>query len=114
MLGPAIMRLVEAFAAEEHSGMSASIAASAFARLAQWEPLTPLTGEESEWTEVRDSLYQNKRCSHVFKEQEQAYNQQGRIFREPSGICFTSRDSRVYITFPYVPKSEYVDVAANA
>lgn len=29
---------------------------------------------------------------------------------EPDGGCYTSRDSLVPVTFPYTPKSEYVDV----
>ena len=33
-----------------------------------------------------------------------------RIFREPNRVCYTGKGSRVAITFPYSPKSEYVDV----
>jgi len=114
MLGPAIMKMVEAFDREEHSGMSASIAASAFAKLARWEPLTPLTGEDSEWNEVGPGVLQNNRCSRVFKEGGRSYDIDGKVFREPSGVSFTSRDSRVDVVFPYTPKTEYVDVPGPA
>ena len=113
MMGSAVMKLIEIFADEGHSGMSASVAISLFEKLARFEPLTPLTGDDDEWTEIGEHngpLYQNKRCSHVFKDNSGAYDIDGRIFREPSGACFTSRESRVPVTFPYTPKREYVDV----
>lgn len=113
MLGNAVMELVEKFSEQGHSGMSASIAVQAFERLARYEPLGPLTGADDEWTEVSEGVFQNRRCSHVFKENGEAYDIYGRIFREPSGACFTNRDSRVPVTFPYTPKREYVDVPAR-
>lgn len=55
--------------------------------------------------------HQNKRCSHVFKDKDgNAYDIDGKVFREPDGCCFTSKDSFVPVTFPYTPKTEYVDV----
>ena len=111
MIGSAVLKLVEAFADQNHSGGSAGITVSLFERLARYEPLGPITGEADEWTEVSDGLFQNRRCSHVFKDADgKAYDIYGRIFREPSGCCFTNRDSRVYVTFPYTPTREYVDV----
>lgn len=112
-LGNAVMKLMKVFAEEGHSGFSAGMAISIFERLARFEPLTPLTGEDDEWMEVGPGEFQNKRCSHVFKSEERgAYDIDGKIFREPSGVCFTSSDSRVPVTFPYAPKREYVDVPA--
>lgn len=116
MLADAVLEMVEAFSEEGHSGASASLAMSAFERVARFEPLTPLTGAEEEWGEPYDNegTRQNKRCSHVFKGADgRAYDIDGRIFREPDGATFTSNESRVEVTFPYVPKSEYVDVPAD-
>ncbi|TXH48636.1 MAG: hypothetical protein E6Q97_24345 [Desulfurellales bacterium] len=110
MLGDAVLRMIELFAKEGHSGFSAGMAISAFTRLARYEPLTPLTGDDDEWREVDAGLFQNKRCSRVFKDETGAYDIDGRVFREPSGACFTNRDSRVYVTFPYIPTTEYIDV----
>lgn len=110
MLGDAVMKMIKVFADEGHSGFSANMAINLFERVARFEPLTPLTGEDDEWNEVGTGVFQNRRCSHVFKENGEAYDSTGRIFREPSGACFTSRGSRVPITFPYTPKTEYVDV----
>ena len=110
MMGDAVMKLIQVFADEVHSGMSAGMAISIFEKLARFEPLTPLTGEDDEWVEVGTGVFQNRRCSHVFKENGEAYDSEGRIFREPNGTCYTSRHSRVPVTFPYTPKREYVDV----
>lgn len=138
ILGEAVLKMIDQFAEEGHSGMSASIAISVFEKLARFEPLRPLTGEDDEWNDISDNgftafaitepdedaqevidaingghggrrLWQNKRCSHVFKDENGAYDSQGRVFREPSGACFTNAESRVPVTFPYTPKVEYVD-----
>mgnify|MGYP001596016083 CR=1 FL=1 len=115
LLGKAALKMVKQFAKEGHSGMSASLALEVFKRLASWEPLTPLTGQDDEWNAISvemgtPNLFQNKRCSRVFKENGVAYDQDGKVFREPTGRTYTNRDSRVLIIFPYTPKTEIVDV----
>lgn len=110
MLGDAVMKMIKVFADEGHSGFSAGMAISIFEKVARFEPLTPLTGGDDEWMEVGHGVFQNMRCSHVFKENGQAYDIDGKIFREPSGSCYTGFESRVNVTFPYTPTREYVDV----
>ncbi|MCL4419547.1 hypothetical protein M1146_05620 [Patescibacteria group bacterium] len=107
-----ILKMVNVFAEEGHSGFSANYAISILQKLLRFEPLSPLTGEDDEWNEVGDGHYQNKRFSRVFKEGKdgQAYDMQGKVFVEPNGASYTSRDSHVYIEFPYVPHTEYVKV----
>lgn len=113
-LGPAIMKMMRAFSKEGHSGFSASMALNAFKRVAAFEPLTPLTGADDEWLEYLPGHFQNTRCGHVFKDGEAgAYDSTGKIFREPSGACFSSSESRAPVTFPYTPVTEYIDVAAS-
>lgn len=108
-----VLELLEVFSRQGHSGFSAPYAVETFRKLALHEPLVPLSGNADEWNEVSDGVWQNNRCSHVFKEADgRAYDMNGRIFREPSGACYTNRDSRVYVTFPYTPTREYVDVDA--
>ena len=110
LLGPAVLQMVRQFSDEGHSGYSAGLAVSLFQKVARFEPLTPLTGEASEWIDHGDGHLQNNRCSHVFKDgNEQAYDSTGIIFREPNGACYQGFGSRVPITFPYTPKTEYVD-----
>ncbi len=110
MLGTAVVDLVKLFAKQGHSGFSAGMTVSLFEKVARFEPLCPLTGEGDEWNEVSSGTYQNRRCSHVFKEDNKAYDINGKVFREPDGVTYTSKDSRVPVTFPYTPKTETVDV----
>jgi hypothetical protein len=110
MLGNAVLDLVRVFSDQGHSGTSAAQTLKIFSKVAAFEPLVPLTGGDDEWNEVGEGVFQNRRCSHVFKEGGEAYDIRGRIFREPSGACFTSQDSRVPVVFPYTPSTEYFDV----
>lgn len=113
MLGESTINLMKMFSLEGHSGYSAGMQISLFQKVGSFEPLTPLTGDDSEWMEVGEGMHQNVRCSHVFKGQDgRAYDIEGRIFREPSSTTYTSGDSRVFITFPYTPSREVVDVPA--
>ena len=112
MIGQAVLELVEKFAEQGHSGFSAILTVNAFDKVARYLPLVPLTGTDEEWNEVGDGLFQNRRCSHVFKDVDGgAYDSEGRLFREPSGVTYTSRESHIPVTFPYTPHSEIVDVA---
>ena len=109
-----LLELIDVFAKQGHSGFSADYCANTFKKLALFEPLTPLTGNDDEWNEVGSDVWQNNRCSTVFKDNDgKAYDINGKVFREPNGRCFSSKDSHVYINFPYTPKTEYVNVPFN-
>ena len=106
-----ILEIVEKFSEQGHSGFSASYTLSIIKRLLDWKPITPLTGEESEWNDVPSyddgsNTQQNKRCSAVFRknfDNSTAYYIDGKVFSDDGGkTWFTSRDSRVPVTFPYV------------
>ena len=106
-----LLELVLVFSTQGHSGFSAAYARSIFKSLASFEPLTPLTGADDEWAEVAEGQWQNKRCSRVFKDADgRAYDIDAVVFEEPCGARFTSRDSRLYIEFPYTPTTEIVKV----
>jgi len=121
-----LLHMVEEFAKEGHSGMSASYALANLKLLLAFEPLSPLTGADDEWTQIEfgpDMKWQNKRCSRVFKRDDgTAYDSESRVFWEwvtgEDGEKFkshyTSIDSRVDITFPYVPHTEYVERESGA
>ena len=114
-----VLKLLDVFADEGHSGSSAPYAVNLFKTLAMFEPIVPLTGEDWEWTLLDygvDPKWQNKRCSRVFKDADgRAYDIDGIVFydwfedenHERHKSHFTSKESRVYVTFPYTPKTEY-------
>ncbi len=116
----AVLELMRAFAKQKHSGFSAAQTAHLFNKLARFEPLTPLTGEDSEWTDISDMserpCWQNKRCPNVFKDADgRAYDINGKVFRQERKdlegtytATFTNRDSKVDVAFPYTPVIEYV------
>ena len=122
-----ILELLSVFSSQGHSGFSANYLMNCFEKLARYEPVVPLTGEDWEWNDVSEvfdgeKAYQNKRCSRVFKQADrfdgQAYDVQGKVFiehgygvdGEETTYSYTSGDSHVPITFPYTPKTEYVDL----
>lgn len=121
-----VLKLLEVFADEGHSGSSAPYAIDLFKKLAMFEPIVPLTGEDWEWTEVTSGGFQNKRCSRVFKQADrfngQAYDIDAIVFYdwytdEETGekykSHYTCRESVVPITFPYTPKTEYKERPGN-
>lgn len=130
MLCEHVLKLLEVFADEGHSGTSAPYAINLFEKLAKFEPIVPLTGEDWEWNECADGVFQNNRCSHVFKQPDrfdgQPYDINAIVFYEwverpldedEPGYPGTRRykshytcgDSFKPITFPYTPTIEYVE-----
>ncbi len=118
-----VLELLKVFSDEGHSGTSAPYTVNLFQKLAMFEPLVPLTGEDWEWSDVSDRggrddgpLFQNKRCGHVFKDANGAYDIDGIVWYdwytdpetgEKSKSHFTNYQSRVPVTFPYTPTREY-------
>lgn len=105
-----IIHMVEEFSEEEHSGTTAPYALSILKRLLNWEPITPLTGKDEEWQEVGIGMFQNKRCSKIFKDGKngQAYDIEGTIFRNQNGATFTNEYSFKPVSFPYMPEEPIV------
>ena len=121
-----VLKLLEVFAEEGHSGSTAPYAINLFTKLAKFEPIVPLTGEDWEWNNVSEmsgrETYQNNRCSAVFKQADRfngkPYYLEAKVFwnwfkgedGEPFKSYYTSSDSLEPIEFPYTPKTEYVFV----
>lgn len=117
-----VLEILDVFGRQGHSGMSASHCLQILEKVMKFEPITSLTGDDDEWCHIADertngrSVYQNKRCSHVFKEDGRAYDIDGKVFwewytnedGERRKTYYTSSESRVYIEFPYTPTCEYV------
>lgn len=114
-----ILHMVEEFCNEGHSGFSANYALGILTKLLDHKTLSPLTGEDAEWIEHDNNLFQNIRYSAVFKQGKDGtpYDINGKVFYEtyldeegnPSKSYFTSKESCVDIEFPYTPTTEYVE-----
>lgn len=122
-----LLEVIRTFSEQEHSGYSARYAINCLTKLLDFNPLTPLTGEDWEWSDLSEmsqyTLYQNKRCSTVFKEvlddgTENCYNIDGKVFwewytDEETGEQFktyyTNLESRTPVVFPYtITEPEYM------
>lgn len=111
MMAEDVLEALNVLCEQGHSGLSAPIVISLLKRLWDWKPLTPLTGEGSEWTDELDpngETLQNKRCPAVFKDKKtgKARYLDGRVFVEPDGSTFTCALSSVDIDFPYIVPDE--------
>ncbi|MGR3177270.1 MAG: hypothetical protein ACUZ8E_04370 [Candidatus Anammoxibacter sp.] len=116
-----ILDILAVFANEGHSGSSAGYTIPYITTLLKQEPISPLTGEDWEWHDISEHCgevtYQNNRMSHVFKNNNGAYDINGKVFgdkMEDGEYCFyTNRESRVPVEFPYTAKTIYVDAATG-
>lgn len=111
---PMVLDVVRVFGTQGHSGGSAPITISLIGAILSYKPIGPLMGTDDEWMDVAEMsgrpLWQNVRCGRVFREGDgQAYDIDGIVWKEPDGGTFTNRESRVSVTFPYYPKTEYRD-----
>ena len=120
-----VIELLEVFNNHGHSGSSGSYAIQMFTKLANFDPIGPLTGADDEWQDISEfsggSLWQNKRCSRVFKNQDgEAFDIEGIIFyqwqEDDTGKLtksyFSSMNSQIPVHFPYIPTTvyqEYID-----
>ena len=132
MTGKAVLELMEVFAKQGHSGMSAPIVVDLFKRLANHEPLGPITGEDNEWNDIKDygngqPYFQNKRESGIFKHTDgRTTYVRALVKRCPNGTTWTgplylTREDAINNTnmirssleikgFPFTPKTFYIDV----
>lgn len=115
-----VIELLEVLSKQGHSGLSAGWTLDTFNRLANYKPLSPLTGKEDEWFLIseEENLYMNKRCPSVFstsKDGTDAYFLDGRVFIDKDGCAFTNKHSKVYLTFPCdVDSLEAVHIKENS
>ncbi len=118
-----ILELLTVLSKQGHSGESRNLCIGLFTKLAQFQPLTPITGRDTEWFEHENPImFQNKRLGNLFKAgaRDQAYyldavhwrTQTGRVFAGPAKLPDGSTLlSRQYVkTFPFTPKTFAIDV----
>jgi hypothetical protein len=122
MINNAVMELMEKFYDQGHSAFSASVTASLFNKLAKNKPLSPLTGDDSEWGDEidYDNCQQNVRCYSVFRK-----NRDNSTAYDIDRFAFSDDDGRSWfsaglleedlnldnsVTFPYTPWHERIYV----
>ena len=116
-----VLELLEVFSKQGHSGSSAPIAIHYFEKLANWEPLAPIMCTDDEWNDVVNDMYQNNRCSAVFKSgiDGKPYYLDAIVWRNQTGSSYTggvfnSKKEKIYsrqtIKIPFKPKTFYIDV----
>lgn len=70
------------------------------------KPIAPLTGNDWEWIDVTDvcgsktELYQNRRFTNIFKDEDHAWWIDGRIFSKDGQEWYTNERSSVDVEFP--------------
>lgn len=119
------LSIAKKFNEQGHSGASADYTtpwiSNALNKLLSFKTLSPLTGENDEWSEDdfgydNIKMYQNKRNSSVFKyiypNGEVKFEQINKIvFVDPMGLSYTNNNSSIPVTFPYTePKDVYKNV----
>ncbi len=119
---PEILSLVDKFGRSGQSGSSAPYVARALSdainKLCLQEPISPITGDDSEWSKD----FQNNRCSALFKDSKDggAYYLNAIIWQDQDGYRWSAHaklkngdtvGGMHYIKgFPFEPKTFYVDV----
>jgi len=112
----AVMELMEVFSKQGHSGYSASMVSSIFNKLSRFQTITPLTGEDSEWSNIGNDTFQNNRDCAVFKD-----NKTGKctyldaiVWKTDknswSGWCENVSSSQEIKSFPFTPKTFVIEV----
>lgn len=85
------LEVVKLIASQGHSGMSLAVLQARLDRLLNFEALSPLTGEDSEWdTTLSPETAINERDYYVFKDVK-------------TGRVYNSKTHEDNITFPYNP-----------
>jgi hypothetical protein len=79
--------------------------------------LSPLTGRHDEFIEVRYDLYQNRRCSSVFRHITNNgtidYDVNGYTFQTPSGVSYNGLGCFKDVIYPYMPEGTTILVDHN-
>jgi len=129
-----VLELLEVFSKQGHSGFSAPYVINLFCKLAEHKTLSPIMCTDDEWGDINkemndnDDVYQNNRCSAVFKNGKNGkpYYLDAIVWRNQKGVTFTgtvlnSKKEKIYShqtiripfnskTFYFEPKSFYIDV----
>lgn len=113
MMAENLLEAIDVIAKQGHTGFSMGYFRKHLDHLLDYKILTPLTGEDDEWIEHDDGLFQNKRMTTVFKRDGKAYDHGSIYFwhwfddedGKPYKVTFQKGGWSHYpeITFPYMP-----------
>lgn len=92
--------ILERFFGQWDSGGAVHAVAPILQRCIAGKPLSPLTGEDDEWAEVGDGVFQNKRLGSVFKDP--------RFHGGKRAYDIDAAEPRAAISFPYYPQKAEV------
>lgn len=124
---PEILALIEKFGNSGQSGGSAPYTAGAITstlkKLLMFQPIAPITGEETEWSDsISKNTFQNNRCYALFKESKNGdpYYLDAIVWKNQKGFCYTGSallengkkvQSRQFVkSFPFEPKTFTIDI----
>ena len=91
-----MLDILNRFFEEWDSGGAVAVASDVLVRLIAGQPLGPLTGADDEWFDHGDGVFQNLRCSSVFKDPRFHEGELAYDLDNPAG-------ARAAISFPYDP-----------
>lgn len=112
LIATSLRALVAAFSGQGHSGESAAMTLNLFDRLVNYKPISPLLGTPDEWQDMSSydssppgTLFQNVRCSSVFKRGDKVYDVGMKtVYVRQDGSSFTVSDEEPpLVCFPYSP-----------
>ena len=109
---------------EQGTIFAAKVIGTAIRNLLMEEIISPIIGDDNEWVLVTHTLYQNNRCSNVFKESKDAQPHyldaihwrlsDGRLY---AGKALDSNNniiqSKQYINLPFSPHTFIIDVTSK-
>lgn len=116
-----VLKVLSLINNQNHSNISFSYFYKLLKTLLDGDTLTELTGKQDEWNKIEEDenkiLYQNKRVGEIFRKitkkdgSIENYYIDGKVFIDPDGASYTSKNSFVPVTFPcFKPKTKYIKV----
>lgn len=96
-------KILNLFFDEWDSGGAVAVMQPVLMKLIAGKPISPLMGTDDEWVEVTSGVFQNKRCSSVFKDPRFYDGKLAYDIDNPN-------NPRGAITFPYQPEDFMVKI----
>lgn len=120
-IGKSVLQLIETFTKQKNSKKETEKIKLLFNKLVDFQQLSEITGEETEWLEISKNTYQNKKLKTLFKQKDKSYFVNAIIWETQdhqeifAGIAKTKDGKeiscrQVVKSFPFVPKTFRIEV----